>query len=152
MMHWLCIFCIFCIFWSGLIITWRHDAMTTQCQNCPKVFASLAKFCQSGAQVIHKLLTRTGVIWKSGCCCWVTGRSGWLLELLTELKSVVLYGNDVFVSSSSKIWQSLRIKVVLPFGSQEKQLIWSRQKKELVAVNKAQLQATIHHSVSYEEW
>ena len=26
-------------------------------------------------------------IWKSGwcCCCWVTSRSGWLLELLTEL-------------------------------------------------------------------
>ena len=29
---------------------------------------------------------RTGVIWKSGwCCCCITNRSGWLLELLTEL-------------------------------------------------------------------
>ena len=26
------------------------------------------------------------MILKSGWCCWVTNRSGWLLELLAELK------------------------------------------------------------------
>ena len=31
-------------------------------------------------------MLRTGVIWKSGWWCWITSRSGWLLELLTELK------------------------------------------------------------------
>ena len=31
-------------------------------------------------------MLRTGVIWKSGWCC-ITSRSGWLLELLTELTS-----------------------------------------------------------------
>ena len=30
-------------------------------------------------------MLRTGVIWKSGWVGWVTSRSGWLLELLTEL-------------------------------------------------------------------
>ena len=31
-------------------------------------------------------MLRTGVIWKSGwCCCCISNRSGWLLELLTEL-------------------------------------------------------------------
>ena len=34
----------------------------------------------------ESVVMRTGVIWKSGCCCWwVSSRSGWLLELLTEL-------------------------------------------------------------------
>ena len=33
-------------------------------------------------------MLRTGVIWKSGWCCWVTNRSGWLLELLTEPKNL----------------------------------------------------------------
>ena len=30
-------------------------------------------------------MLRTGVIWKSGWWWWITSRSGWLLELLTEL-------------------------------------------------------------------
>ena len=27
---------------------------------------------------------------KWGCWCWVTNRSGWLLELLTELKMAII--------------------------------------------------------------
>ena len=37
-------------------------------------------------------MLRTGVIWKSGWWCWVSSRSGWLLELLAELKSGDLVG------------------------------------------------------------
>ena len=49
--------------------------------------------CSGSESESPMLLSRTGVIWKSGYWwCWVSSRSGWLLELLTELtRSIYQY-------------------------------------------------------------
>ena len=46
-------------------------------------------------------MLRTGVIWKSGCWWRITSRSGWLLELLTELKTlqIILLRFDIFIGN-----------------------------------------------------
>ena len=115
--------------------------MPTQCQSCPKVSASLAKFCQSSAQVILKLfpgIAHCVPKWSPvmSCCTykvymqpadessdyfwyicsgsesviedrcdlkkwvgwWIICRSGWLLELLTELKRVSFWNCNIIKS------------------------------------------------------
>ena len=44
-------------------------------------------WCSCSGSESESPVLRTGVIWKSGWrwWCWVSSRSGWLLELLTEL-------------------------------------------------------------------
>ena len=50
------------------------------------------------------LLTRTGVIWKSGCCCWFTNRSGWHMKKPTvhviPQKNEKLINHNVYYSCS----------------------------------------------------
>ena len=59
-------------------------------------------------------MLRTGVIWKSGVVGgWITSRSGWLLELLTELimKSIIsdnIYGLPCMIKSRSPGIQVVR--------------------------------------------
>merc|ERR1711973_749143 len=47
---------------------------------------------------------RTGVIWKSGVVGgWITSRSGWLLELLTELKMAIILPTGQWYAPSAVI-------------------------------------------------
>ena len=76
-----------------------------KCQRCPKSSSVMSsrtyKVSMKPADQVHCLwysycgsksespVSRTGVIWKSGWLGWVTIRSGWLLELLTELIKMI---------------------------------------------------------------
>ena len=63
-------------------------------------------------------MLRTGVVWKSGYWCWwVSSRSGWLLELLTELIISFKMCQTVWKVSlqSGKFWAVWRVSSVENF-------------------------------------
>ena len=49
----------------------------------------IAWYCMDIAAVVRKVKVVNGDRWdlKKWGCCWVSSRSGWLLELMTELKT-----------------------------------------------------------------
>ena len=66
-------------------------------------------------------MLRTGVIGKSGWCCCITNRSGWPLELLTELKKEM-----VTASTNIKPYQLKDFKTLVEYEKWDCELRMSR--------------------------
>ena len=80
-------------------------------------------------------MLRTGVIWKSGVGWWVTNRSGWLLELLTELKrkkSHHIQGDWEDCGSRTRYWSCSGFLLLVLFTIYTIYTFWFQNCQEII--------------------
>merc|ERR1711952_266459 len=83
----------------------EYDRVCHSMPECARVYSC------NGSESESPVL-RTGVIWKSGVVLVISNRSGWLKELLTELKMAIILPTGQWYAPSAVINDAWFFKVV----------------------------------------